>query len=76
MGFYARHVLPRLLEAVMHDPRLGRHRAPVVGSAQGRILEIGFGTGANLPYYPSGVRRIDADHQHFANHLRLGHPCS
>ena len=59
VGFYARHVLPRLLEAVMHDPRLSRHRAPVVGSAQGRILEIGFGTGANLPYYPSGVRRIE-----------------
>ncbi|MBU3670998.1 MAG: class I SAM-dependent methyltransferase [Sinobacteraceae bacterium] len=59
MGFYARHVLPRLLEAAMHDPRLGRHRAPVVGGARGRILEIGFGTGANLPYYPSDVRRID-----------------
>jgi len=58
VGLYAKHVLPRLLEAAMHEPRLGRHRAPVVGSARGRVLEIGFGTGANLPYYPVDVRRI------------------
>ena len=59
MGIYSKWVLPRLLEAAMHEPRIGRYRSPVLAQARGRILEIGFGTGANLPYYPAEVGRID-----------------
>jgi SAM-dependent methyltransferase len=59
MGIYSRHVLPRLLEAAMHEPRLGRFREPVLAHARGRVLEIGFGTGANLPWYPEAIRRIE-----------------
>ena len=44
----------------MHEPRLGRrYREPVLAQAQGRVLEIGFGTGANLAWYPASVRRIE-----------------
>lgn len=39
---------------------LARPRQRTLARATGRILEIGFGTGRNLPHYPPGVRRIEA----------------
>jgi ubiquinone/menaquinone biosynthesis C-methylase UbiE len=37
---------------------LGEWRRALLASAEGDVLEIGAGTGANLPYYPAGVRRL------------------
>ena len=37
---------------------MGRHRGELVANARGRTLEIGAGTGANLPYYPNGVEEL------------------
>jgi ubiquinone/menaquinone biosynthesis C-methylase UbiE len=57
-GFYSRHIFPRLCEFAMSQPRLGRHRRELLAAASGEILEIGFGTGLNLPHYPEHVRRL------------------
>lgn len=59
MGLYSRYVFPRLLDWAMHSPGFARYRPPVLAAASGRVLEIGFGTGANLQYYPPQVRRLE-----------------
>ena len=54
--FYERRVFPHLLELTMRQ--LEKLRAPTLAAAHGEVLEIGFGTGLNLPHYPSGVTRL------------------
>jgi ubiquinone/menaquinone biosynthesis C-methylase UbiE len=44
----------------MRDPRLAELRREVLSDVTGEILEIGFGTGLNLPHYPESVRAITA----------------
>jgi ubiquinone/menaquinone biosynthesis C-methylase UbiE len=39
---------------------LARHRRKLLVAAHGDVLEIGFGTGLNLPYYPKGVQKLTA----------------
>ncbi len=51
MGFYSRHVLPRLLNAAMSTKPIAYQRKKIVPRAEGRVLEIGFGAGHNLPFY-------------------------
>lgn len=51
MNFYDRHVLPRLVHCVCGSPVVERQRRLVVPGARGRVLEIGFGSGLNLPHY-------------------------
>ena len=51
MGFYSRHVLPRLLNSAMSAKPITYQRRKVVPRADGRVLEIGFGAGHNLPHY-------------------------
>jgi ubiquinone/menaquinone biosynthesis C-methylase UbiE len=51
MGFYARHILPRLLDSAMSTKPINYQRKKVVPRAEGRVLEIGFGAGHNLPHY-------------------------
>jgi ubiquinone/menaquinone biosynthesis C-methylase UbiE len=59
MGFYDRHILPRLLDAAMSTKPITYQRRKVVPRAEGRVLEIGFGAGHNLPFYdPTKVERI------------------
>ncbi len=59
MGFYNRHILPRLLDAAMSAKPISYQRRKVVPRAEGRVLEVGFGAGHNLPYYdPKKVERI------------------
>lgn len=54
MGLYARHVLPRLINTACAQEPMSTIRARYVPRASGRVLEIGFGTGLNLPHYASG----------------------
>ena len=54
MGFYDRHILPWLLDAAMSTKPITYQRRKVVPRAEGRVLEIGFGAGHNLPYYDAG----------------------
>ncbi|RYZ07440.1 MAG: class I SAM-dependent methyltransferase [Myxococcales bacterium] len=60
MGLYERWVLPRLLDSAMAFPALDDERRRCLSSARGRVLEVGFGSGRNLPWYPSSVERLVA----------------
>ncbi|MGZ8202817.1 MAG: SAM-dependent methyltransferase, partial [Burkholderiales bacterium] len=60
MGFYQRYVLPRLIDLAMRDKEFARYRSRVVPQASGTVLEIGIGSGLNLPFYGPGVERLYA----------------
>ena len=51
-------VLPRLVDVVLTDATAGRWRVAVCADLQGEVVEIGFGTGRNLPFYPDAVTRV------------------
>lgn len=53
MGLYERFLLPPLLSAAMSAKPITYQRKKVVPRAEGRVLEIGFGAGHNLPFYDS-----------------------
>jgi ubiquinone/menaquinone biosynthesis C-methylase UbiE len=59
MGFYDRQILPFLLNAAMSAKPITYQRRKIVPRAQGRVLEIGFGAGHNLPFYdPAKVTHL------------------
>ena len=60
MGFYARHVFPRVMDWTLRRPRFQRERQAALAAVGGEVLEIGFGTGLNLRHYPRGVTRLTA----------------
>ena len=61
MGLYRKHVLPRLVDRLCGLPAVSELRAEVVPAAHGCVLEVGFGTGLNLPWYdPARVERLIA----------------
>jgi ubiquinone/menaquinone biosynthesis C-methylase UbiE len=58
MGFYKDQLLPRFQDKVM-DRRATRDvRARVCAGLRGDVVEIGFGTGLNTPYYPPEVTKV------------------
>jgi ubiquinone/menaquinone biosynthesis C-methylase UbiE len=60
MGFYEEQVVPRLTDVVMRRAELTPIRARVVASLAGDVLEVGFGSGLNVPHYPVAVTRVQA----------------
>jgi ubiquinone/menaquinone biosynthesis C-methylase UbiE len=60
MGFYCDHIFPRLMEWVMAGDEFLRLRSELLASAHGEVLELGIGTGLNLPHYPDTVTELHA----------------
>lgn len=61
MGLYEKYVLPKILNSVMKSPDLTEIRAKLVPEATGRILEVGIGSGLNLPFYEGRVEIVGLD---------------
>ena len=51
MNWYDRHLLPYLIDMACGLPMVQKQRSQLVPKAQGRVLEVGMGTGRNLPFY-------------------------
>jgi SAM-dependent methyltransferase len=60
MGLYGEHVLPRVVDVLcgMKDSEPLRRR--VCAGLEGRVVELGFGSGHNAPFYPEAVERVAA----------------
>jgi ubiquinone/menaquinone biosynthesis C-methylase UbiE len=57
MGFYDDQVVPRLTDVALGRP-MEEVRARVTAGLAGEVLEIGFGSGRNLPHLPAAVTRL------------------
>jgi ubiquinone/menaquinone biosynthesis C-methylase UbiE len=58
MGFYERWIVPRLLDLAMRNRLLDDYRQRTIETALGLVLEVGVGSGLNLPLYGSAVTRV------------------
>jgi SAM-dependent methyltransferase len=60
MGFYGERVLPRMINVMCGTKAAVPLRRRVCEGLSGDIVEIGFGSGLNVPYYPAEVERVSA----------------
>jgi len=60
MGFYEEQVLPRFVDVALGAKPLAKLRRRVASELDGEVLEVGFGSGRNVPYYPPNVKRVQA----------------
>ena len=59
MGWYDDHILPHIITFACNTRSVRMQREKIVPQATGDVLEIGFGGGANLPYYDrSNIRKV------------------
>lgn len=60
MGLYGEHVLPRIVNVSCGMKSNEARRAKVCAALHGEVVEIGFGSGLNVPFYPDTVDRVAA----------------
>ena len=60
MNAYEKHVLPRIVNVVCNMKTNDEQRARVCEGLSGDVVEVGFGSGLNIPFYPAAVSRVAA----------------
>lgn len=60
MGLYRHHIFPRLMDWVMAGEEFRRLRTELLAPVHGNVLELGIGTGLNLPHYPKTITWLHA----------------
>ena len=60
MGWWNDRVVPRVADNTLKGHEVGEIRGRVCPGLHGRVLEVGFGSGLNVRWYPGGVTQVDA----------------
>lgn len=60
MGLYEEQVLPRIIDLALSGRVFDAARRRVAAGLDGEVLEVGFGSGRNVPHYPPSVHRVRA----------------
>jgi SAM-dependent methyltransferase len=60
VGFYEERILPYCVDIALSGKALGRLRERAASGLDGEVLEVGFGSGRNVPFYPPTVKRVRA----------------
>ncbi len=60
MGWYVNRVLPRIMNKACDDKNLEPYRARTCAGLKGDVVEIGFGSGLNVQFYPADVTKVAA----------------
>lgn len=60
MGVWTEQVVPRVVDRSLDTAQVRAVRARVCAGLSGEVVELGFGSGLNLPHYPPTVRRVAA----------------
>ena len=60
MGWYVDRVLPRITDVALRGGEFTEARARVCAGLEGEVVEVGFGSGRNVPHYPAAVKRVRA----------------
>jgi SAM-dependent methyltransferase len=60
MGLYSEHVLPRIVDVACNMKEARPQRRRVCDGLAGSVVEIGFGSGLNVPFYPASVTQVTA----------------
>lgn len=60
MGFYRKYIVPRLVHLACGGKVVNPLRERACAGLRGAVVELGFGSGLNVPFYPSAVTRVSA----------------